>query len=127
MSRAKRRALRMHRSPTCPWCRESYTIDNPPTWDHIIPVSQGGTKEDGRIIVCSYCNNGRASAPFEEYCQAVYVEWLAAQRERRAYKRPRQWGDAVVGFYIGTESRRVRRELRNAMRRNLAGVTEVAE
>lgn len=48
----------------CPLCGKPYSRERPPTVDHIVPRSMGGTlEEDNRRVICRKCNNRKGSRP----------------------------------------------------------------
>jgi len=58
------------------------------TFDHIIPVSAGGTgRLDNFVLACERCNIHRGSKPFPDFCQGT---WLSEQiRTTRDWMRER--------------------------------------
>lgn len=75
--------------PECCYCGQRFTEQNPPTQDHVIPISQGGTLGDGWVLACHLCNNARGAAPFEEYMDEVEYERIRCLHERREFRRPK--------------------------------------
>lgn len=48
----------------CPLCRKPYSREHPPTIDHIVPRTMGGTlEEENRRVICRKCNNRKGSRP----------------------------------------------------------------
>jgi hypothetical protein len=95
--------------PVCHYCHGAYTDANPPTIDHVVPKSHGGTLNDGWVLACSRCNANRANALYEDYLAACVAEHAAAERERRPYKRPKAYNAPSGAIEISTESRAQRR------------------
>lgn len=60
---AYRRAARAAKAflhQRCPACGQSMTLANPPTLDHRVPLSKGGTNEASNLrVLCRHCNLGR--------------------------------------------------------------------
>ncbi len=73
----------------CCYCRKEFTADRPPTLDHIVPLSEGGSLKRGYVISCQSCNACRGKAPFDVYRRACETEWAEAKTERREYRRPK--------------------------------------
>lgn len=73
----------------CHWCRLPFMPERPPTEDHIVPISSGGTRADGMVLSCQACNSARGNTDFAEYTEAVVIEHERAAAERREYRRPR--------------------------------------
>lgn len=100
----------------CCYCRVKFSEANPPTFDHVIPKSKGGTLLDGRVICCQLCNSSRGPAPHDQYMKAVEQEWLDCIKENRQYRRPKyraiRGNSTVVGVnhVLTTLSRREWRE-----------------
>lgn len=95
----------------CHWCRLPFTEGRPPTEDHVIPISAGGTRRDGVVLACQACNSARASTPFAEYTAAVEVERALAELEGREYRRPRYrkiGGEMVLSAMTRREVREAR-------------------
>lgn len=61
---ARRRELR-HRlmlrdGPRCTCCEVRFTDDNPPTIEHLVPISAGGRSLlSNLVLLCGRCNQGR--------------------------------------------------------------------
>ena len=65
------RYWRCNGEPPCFWCGKSFTRDDPPTRDHVIPKSTGGSLNDGLVLACHDCNVKRGNLPFDEYRKRV--------------------------------------------------------
>lgn len=89
----------------CFWCRMPFTRARPPTFDHVVPVSAGGTRDDGLVFSCQTCNGARGNIPFDEYVAAVEAERERAALDGREYRRPKR---RLVGggWVVTTMSRR---------------------
>lgn len=63
--RRRRRAALLERDGNkCWWCKKKFTLELPPTFDHIIPRKKGGMDTiDNLVLACAPCNNGRANPP----------------------------------------------------------------
>lgn len=97
------------RFPECLYCGEQYTDENPPTFDHIVPMSRMGRGTE-KVLACLRCNNARGSAPFDKYMGASIEEMAAAIRGNREYRRPKYIMRADGSYVITTASRRQRKE-----------------
>lgn len=75
--------------PECWYCDERFTEQNPPTLDHIIPVSQGGTLRDGWVLSCSLCNGARGCSDYEAYVEAVELARIMAIHDDSGFRRPK--------------------------------------
>lgn len=108
------RAAREANAHFCFWCHEQFNENRPPTFDHAIPISDGGTRNDGLVFSCQKCNGARGSIPFEEYLVACVQEREAALAEDRKYRRPRlvQFGN---DWLLTSRTKRELREQRKAM------------
>lgn len=92
----------------CCYCRESFSNRNPPTFDHIVPLSVDHLSSR-TVVACVLCNNARGNADYETYSAAVEAEHVAARAEHRRYRRPRLYAHGE----ISTETRRERMERAN--------------
>ena len=60
----KRRALLARDGDRCCYCSEQFGPDLPPTLEHVIPRSQGGTWATKNLrLACGPCNNTRGDGP----------------------------------------------------------------
>lgn len=109
--------------PECCYCEERFTEQNPPTLDHIIPISQGGTLRDGWVLACSLCNNARSCADYESYVEAVELARLMALHEGCGFRRPKtiqagdgSWSISLASARERKEAARERKMERRALR-----------
>lgn len=95
----------------CFWCRLPFAEGRPPTADHMIPKSAGGTRADGLVYACQTCNSARGNINFGRYVEASDAEHETAAREGREYRRPKY---RLVGteYVLTTMTRREIREAR---------------
>lgn len=50
------------RSKRCHWCQIRFTQKNPPTHDHVIPISRGGGNTlDNSVCACRSCNSRKSA------------------------------------------------------------------
>jgi|SRR6185312_8835941 len=63
---AWKRAYRLGQT-RCHYCDALFTDEKPPTFDHIVPRSEGGTRLDGVVLACGKCNGSRGSLPYEVF------------------------------------------------------------
>jgi hypothetical protein len=91
----------------CCYCRESFSNRNPPTADHVVPVSVGGSKGK-TVLACQLCNQARGNAPFETYLAAVETERAESKAEKRRYRRPKLYTAFDGTQTITTATRRER-------------------
>lgn len=99
----------------CFYCFGRFTHKNPPTFDHIIPKSKGGTFLQGKVIACALCNGARGEAEFNSYMRAVEWEWRQCKLEHRPYRRPKRrncpvTADTPLGYLVTSMSKRQWRE-----------------
>lgn len=51
---------------SCFYCGIGFTHDDPPTIDHIIPRSEGGTRTpENTVMACKRCNMRKGKKPFD--------------------------------------------------------------
>jgi hypothetical protein len=56
-------ALQERFTGQCAYCLEPAT-----TWDHIVPVSRGGTSQHGNILpACNHCNSSKKASPLSQW------------------------------------------------------------
>jgi 5-methylcytosine-specific restriction endonuclease McrA len=58
----KRRALIARDGDQCCYCAQQFSAQLPPTFEHTIPLSEGGTWRTKNLrLACEPCNNGRGT------------------------------------------------------------------
>jgi 5-methylcytosine-specific restriction endonuclease McrA len=104
------------KQPECHYCGFDFHAGNPPTFDHIVPVSHGGTMGDGWVLACTLCNQARANYPYDEYLTASIVEMSAALAEHRSYRRPKCITNEDGTQYLTTATKAERRAAKRETR-----------
>lgn len=67
----------------CCWCKEKFTVGWPPTIEHWIPRSQGGSNRLSNLrLACSWCNGKRG-----DMAVAEFKVWLAKNIVPRSRRR----------------------------------------
>ncbi len=62
--RSKRRSLLARDGNQCHWCKQEFSEELPPTFDHLLALKDGGyDTADNMVLACFPCNNGRANDP----------------------------------------------------------------
>lgn len=96
----------------CPFCHQGYSTTNPPTRDHIVPRSKGGTGASSNLLtVCQLCNRARGDAPWDEYVLAVIAAWADALERGGRYRRPKLYYLPSGGYMISHMTKAERRAL----------------
>ena len=72
LPRLARRLFRLQ-GQVCYLTGEPFTRMNPPTWEHVVPKSKGGTNFRNRLLAGQYANNKKGNrAPYP--CELLYLE-----------------------------------------------------
>lgn len=62
--RRRRRSLIVRDGAECYWCRVPFSLEVPPTFDHIIARRKGGSDALANLVLaCAPCNNSRSNPP----------------------------------------------------------------
>lgn len=78
--RILRRALFAEQRGRCFYCGCRMTVDHRlaatspffATFDHIVPVSNGGRNADNIVLACRACNEARGTLPPDDFKRIVY-------------------------------------------------------
>lgn len=66
------RAILALQSNRCIYCNVSFTNNRPPSKDHLLPVSCGGSDWAINIVMaCKRCNASRGNIPFRTFCKLL--------------------------------------------------------
>lgn len=69
------------------------------TYDHVIPVSLGGTRtEENRVVACRWCNSRKADMMLDEW-----VTWLVTVDLKRRGEIAMRKGAAVLAKWARRE------------------------
>lgn len=78
MNSARKKRVRskfVARDPRCHYCRKP-VCNNSSTIDHVVPRSQGGTNEQGNLVLCCFdCNNEKGSQSYLAFFNRKVGTW----------------------------------------------------
>lgn len=63
----------------CHWCREPFSFQHPMTFEHLIPLANGGTNDDDNLVLaCAPCNHARGNRVICAGCGYRIRSWGTA-------------------------------------------------
>lgn len=69
----------------CAYCRGQFTDTNRREWDHVIPISRGGSHSIGNLVpACKSCNRAKSFKTLVEWRAGVFVNKPDTVRRRNA-------------------------------------------